>query len=443
MISIERSEISNTIGQLLADLSDDQDDLDGDDLDCNIEDRTRLIADLGLTSVDFIDLFVAIEKAFGKTIGFHDLLMVDGKYIADLRVGQLTDFLATRLSSSSSSSASASTPAAANAPLATASAGGSGVDEADIRRFSRILPTPGPVADPPRKHRRALFVLSPPRSGSTLMQIVLAGHPALFAPPELHLLWFENLRQRHLFYSDESNRHLVNGAIRAMMALDGLGVDEATRFMQRCEDEDMRVAEFYGILQARLGGRLLVDKSPSYTYSMEVLSRCERYFEDPLYIYLVRHPGGMIRSFTDAKLERTMPFMVRHQNELSREQFAELAWLFCNRNIQEHLRGVPAQRQHQVHYEAFVTDPRAVAEGICGFLGIDFLPEMIEPYRDKDRRMADGVASASQMSGDLKFHLYNRIEPEAAERWRRYLSEDDLSATTWELAARLGYRRQG
>ena len=44
--------------------------------------------------------------------------------------------------------------------------------------------------------------------------------------------------------------------------------------------------------------------------------------------------------------------------------------------------------------------------------------------------MADGVASASQMSGDLKFHLYNRIEPSAADRWRHYLSEDDLGEET-------------
>ena len=37
--------------------------------------------------------------------------------------------------------------------------------------------------------------------------------------------------------------------------------------------------------------------------------------------------------------------------------------------------------------------------------------------------MTGGVHSVSQSSGDLKFHLHARIEPEAADRWRKYESE--------------------
>lgn len=32
------------------------------------------------------------------------------------------------------------------------------------------------------------FILSSPRSGSTLLRVMLAGHPGLYSPPELHLL---------------------------------------------------------------------------------------------------------------------------------------------------------------------------------------------------------------------------------------------------------------
>ena len=35
--------------------------------------------------------------------------------------------------------------------------------------------------------RRPIFILSPPRCGSTLTRVMLGGHPGLFAPPELHL----------------------------------------------------------------------------------------------------------------------------------------------------------------------------------------------------------------------------------------------------------------
>ena len=42
------------------------------------------------------------------------------------------------------------------------------------------------------------FLLSGPRSGSTLLRVMLAGHPRLFCPPELHFLPFETLAQQRL-----------------------------------------------------------------------------------------------------------------------------------------------------------------------------------------------------------------------------------------------------
>lgn len=429
-------EIFGTIVPLLRDLIDElAPDLSADAISAS----SRLSADLGMSSVDYIDLFVAIEKELGTAIGFHDLIMVDGRYVSDLSVGQLTEFLHARLNL-----ADPERPAHARAPIpADPGPRSAMVDAGVIARFSEILPAPAPLPDPPKKHRRVVFLLSPPRSGSTLLQILLAGHPRLFAPPELHLLWFRDLKQRRDFFTHDANRHLVSGAIRAIMELEGLGVDEATRFMQRCEDSGMLARDFYEVLQARLGDRLLVDKTPGNAFSTEVLERCERYFDEPLFLHLTRHPGGVIRSFTEAKLERILPFMSRHEAEFSREQFAELGWYFSHRNILDFLQEVPVGRQYRTSFEALVTNPRETLEGICAFLGIDFRLDMLEPYVDKRRRMADGVGPISRMSGDLKFHLYRGIEPAAADRWRRYLASDQIAEPTWELAERLGYQRGG
>jgi acyl carrier protein len=60
--------------------------------------ETRLLADLGFESVDIIQLTVAIEEEFGlhKT-PFDQLLMKDGRYVDDLSIGQIADFLVGRL----------------------------------------------------------------------------------------------------------------------------------------------------------------------------------------------------------------------------------------------------------------------------------------------------------------------------------------------------------
>lgn len=59
---------------------------------------TRLLADLSFESIDIIQLVVAIEEEFDKRkLPFDQLLMKDGRYVDDLSVGQIADFLAAKL----------------------------------------------------------------------------------------------------------------------------------------------------------------------------------------------------------------------------------------------------------------------------------------------------------------------------------------------------------
>ncbi len=47
---------------------------------------------------------------------------------------------------------------------------------------------------PDRPRARFIFILSPERSGSTLLSAMLGGHRQIVAPPELHLLRYPTLR---------------------------------------------------------------------------------------------------------------------------------------------------------------------------------------------------------------------------------------------------------
>lgn len=63
-----------------------------------INEQSRLIEDLGFESVDVVQLVVAIEEQFQRRdLPFEELLMEDGQYVEELRVGQIVDFLARHL----------------------------------------------------------------------------------------------------------------------------------------------------------------------------------------------------------------------------------------------------------------------------------------------------------------------------------------------------------
>ncbi len=68
------------------------------DLDAPVTPDTRLVADLEFESIDIIQMVVAFEQHFGnRKLGFDALLMQNGRYVEDLSITQIADFLATRV----------------------------------------------------------------------------------------------------------------------------------------------------------------------------------------------------------------------------------------------------------------------------------------------------------------------------------------------------------
>jgi acyl carrier protein len=68
------------------------------DLDQPVNPGTRLVADLGFESIDLIQMVAALEQEFGNpNFSFAELLIVDGRYVDDLTVAQITEALAARI----------------------------------------------------------------------------------------------------------------------------------------------------------------------------------------------------------------------------------------------------------------------------------------------------------------------------------------------------------
>jgi amino acid adenylation domain-containing protein len=305
------------------------------------------------------------------------------------------------------------------------------------RYLSRLSPNQEPQT---KKNKPAIFILSPPRSGSTLLRVILGGHPQLFAPPELHLLSFNTLEERKTTFF-ERNQLMGEGLIRALMEIKGYSVQEVQSLMQELEDKKLTTKQFYDLIQQLLPGKTLVDKTPPYAFNPEVLKRAEIYFENPLYVHLLRHPYGTIHSMEEAKLDLLLLTPVKDEISLSAKENAELIWLISHQNILEFLAHIPAHRQYQVKFEDLVKQPQATVQGLCQFLGLSFAPEMLQIYEDKKQRMTDGIHSVSRMLGDIKFHTHKEISAHAAELWKQDYQVDFLGEQTWQLAESFGYER--
>ena len=110
---------------------------------------------------------------------------------------------------------------------------------------------------------------------------MLAGHPALFAPPELELLGFATLGERRRTF-DGRDSFAREGLLRAVMELAGGDADAAAARVGEAEAAGEATEDFYRRLQGWAGGRLLVDKTPRYSLDALTLRRAEAWFDEPL-----------------------------------------------------------------------------------------------------------------------------------------------------------------
>jgi acyl transferase domain-containing protein/acyl-CoA synthetase (AMP-forming)/AMP-acid ligase II/pimeloyl-ACP methyl ester carboxylesterase/acyl carrier protein len=275
----------------------------------------------------------------------------------------------------------------------------------------------------------AAFILSSPRSGSTLLRVMLAGHPALYSPPELHLLPFDTMAERE---AELGISQLGEGLKRAFMSLKNIDATESQKLVDNLIKENLSIKEVYQLLQQLAGDRLVIDKSPTYANKRETIEKAETIFNNAKYIHLVRHPYSVIESFARMRMDKLIGSEATNPYKL-----AESIWKDSNQNILDFSREIDPERYHLVKYEELVSQPQRVMQGICNFLDIPFDYAVLNPYQGD--RMTDGVHRNSMSLGDPNFRERNSIEAQLAETWREIKLPHVLGSYTQQIARNLKY----
>jgi pimeloyl-ACP methyl ester carboxylesterase/acyl carrier protein len=277
------------------------------------------------------------------------------------------------------------------------------------------------------------FILSSPRSGSTLLRVMLAGHPQLVSPPELHLLPFNTMKERE---ESLSLSYLGEGLTRALMELEKKEQIEAEKEIQQWIDQNTPIAEVYLKLIELANHRLLIDKSPTYGMSLDILRRAESIFDGAKYIHLIRHPYAVIDSFCRLRMNK----LVGLENDNPYE-VAESIWTNSNQNILDLSQEIDGNRYLPVLYENLVKNPEPVMREICTFLGLEFNEAVLNPYQEDTNksRMTDGVYGVSLSVGDPNFQKRNTIDAKLAEVSNKIKLPHILSKKTQQLAEKFNY----
>ncbi|MFJ8824143.1 sulfotransferase family protein [Streptomyces sp. NPDC102467] len=246
--------------------------------------------------------------------------------------------------------------------------------------------TGDPATD--RLLRRPVFIMSPVRSGSTLLRMLLDAHPRLHAPHELHI------RRLEVGYGSKLSE-------RAMDALD-LGRGDLEHLLwDRVLHREL----------TRSGKEFLVEKTPSNAF---VYGRIRDCWPDARFVFLLRHPVSIARSW--------------HEGDPEKRTYEEAC-----ADALRYMKAVDHARKgltggHTVRYEELTEDPEKKLRGLCDFLGVDFEPSMLEYGKRDETQIQKGL-------GDWR----DKIRTGSVQQGRALPADDEIPELLRPMCKAWGY----
>lgn len=221
---------------------------------------------------------------------------------------------------------------------------------------------------------RPIFIIGSPRSGTTLLRLILDAHPHISVGPETNFL---------ACFAPTVTRDWERLALYGLSQAEWLG----------------RIAGFFGQFQAdyaaRRGKLRWADKTPAYTEHLDFISAV---FPDSQMIHIIRDGRDVVNSHRERWGYRTALRSVRKWG-----RFVTLAQAFG--------RKAPPQRYYEVRYEALVTQFEPTVRGLLAYLDEPW----DEAVRDYARQPHDIQARYHRLTGARRQQAAATVQGPAAE----------------------------
>lgn len=262
------------------------------------------------------------------------------------------------------------------------------------------------------KQNPHLFLVGCPRSGTTLLQSLLAAHPEIASFPESH--FFRKLAPFERRYWLLKQFGVASRRARPQLEkfLHEVGEGQlCARFPQRMMSMRQLTRSFIEVLDLltkQQGKRIWLEKTPGHLHHIDLI---EALVPNAKFIHIIRNGADVVASL----------YEVTHE-------YPQL-WggqpLSIDRCIREWIKDVKTthrylnQPNHSlVFYEDVVENPQQVLERLCHFIGIHYNPIMLQAYQTVSKKLVlkheswkKGVEGQIQVVGSKKFcALFNESQ---------------------------------
>lgn len=248
---------------------------------------------------------------------------------------------------------------------------------------------------------RMLFVIGAPRSGTTMLEHMLAAHSMVQGGPEPHLL----TPLAHLGPWAKVDKAPYDHVLAAESQR--LFIDQLPNGEQDYWDACRAYCDtLYGrFLTAKGSKPICMDKTPAYALVLPFMARV---FPDAKYVVITRHPVAMFSSFANSFFDGD--YQTAHQYNPIVERYVPAIAAF--------LRQTETPFIH-VRYEDLVKAPEEWFEKICAHIGIPYEPDAIEYGRH-----GEDAGRPAGLGDPIGVKQHSRPQTGSIKKWVQELASD-------------------
>ncbi|HXE44423.1 MAG TPA: sulfotransferase [Conexibacter sp.] len=286
------------------------------------------------------------------------------------------------------------------------------------------------------RHAPAPCIVGVPRSGTTLLRLMLDAHPQLAIPPETGFGEVLDSLVARAAGPDE-----LLDAIRALATWPDLAFDEAALRARLAAVRPWSLGDglrtIFAAYAERHGKPRWGDKTPSHSRHMTVLAS---ELPELRFVHIVRDGRDVALSV------RGLPIAPAGIEAIARD--------WRDRIETARRQGARVRHYREVCYERLVADPETELRALCDYLRLDFDPAMLQAHEHAaarhrempERLLADGTWITHEERNRWHALTLRPPDPARAGRWREALDPADVTAfeaVAGPLLAELGYPLAG
>jgi len=242
-----------------------------------------------------------------------------------------------------------------------------------------------------------IFVISPPRAGSTMLQRMMGAHAEIFTHPEPHLI--SPIAHLGVYANvDKAPYDHINAAEAMKAFIEDLPNGEQDYLdALRCYTDTL-----YGRMLSTSRSSYFLDKTPANAL---VLPFLQRLYPDAKYVVLTRHPLAVFSSYANSFFDGDWQAAYDFNPILERYVPAMAAFI----------RERPVPLLHVV-YEDLVMDPSSQLERIFAYLGLEHDPSAVD--------YGDAEPMKKGMGDPITVDRQGRPVPGSVDKWAAELAHD-------------------